>query len=426
MSPSVTLSIADNLLLFLRQNQHCKISRLMTNPNTPTEILCELIAIPSVNPMGHSGVDDIYFESRVADWVETFFSSIGAPCQRMAIAPRRDNLVAFYRNPTSNDTIWLDAHLDTVPTEGMTIQPFVPEISDGRITGRGSTDVKGGLAAMLHAFQRLHRESPEGAANVVLSCTVDEEHTATGVQSLVREWTEDRYWQTLEMPRPSVAIVAEPTLLNVVVAHRGVLRFEIHTAGRACHSSDPSQGENAIYKMAHVVSLLEEYAHALSKSVPAHALCGHPTLSIGTIEGGSSVNIVPHECKIQVDRRIIPGEDPQAIYDELCTTINERLEFDVDFQTPWLACPPLEDDTNQELAGTLLDSINRFEADRKSIGVPYGTNGSFTGTYVPSVVFGPGSIDQAHTSDEYIEIAQLNKAADIYFDFCASYQRPSS
>ena len=193
--------------------------------------------------------------------------------------------------------ILFDVHQDTVPADGMTIPAFVPEITGGRLSGRGSCDVKGSMAAMLSAFARLVRERPPGSASVLLACTVDEEFTHLGSSRLAAT-----------KHGAELAIVAEPTSLNLVHCHKGVLRWKIRTKGVACHSSTPHLGVNAIYRMGLVLDLLRKYAGMLAASKPDPIL-GPPTLSVGRIEGGQSVNVVPDWCEIEVDRRLIPGED---------------------------------------------------------------------------------------------------------------------
>jgi succinyl-diaminopimelate desuccinylase len=393
----------------------------MAAAETVVDILSTLISIPSVNPMGQNVDGPIYFEGRVSDWLVGFLGSFGAEYERIEVSPGRDNVVARFDAPGSDFTVLMDAHQDTVPVDGMTINPFEPQIQNGRITGRGACDVKGGMAAMLFAFRRLCQEQPPAAANVVLSCTCDEESTTTGITDLVRYWTTDRGKSKLLATPPDVAVIAEPTLLDVVVAHRGVTRFKIHTAGRACHSSDPAQGVNAIYRMARVVSVLDEYALLLPRTVNPHPLCGGATLSIGRIYGGASVNIVPDECAIEVDRRVIPGEKHDQVKDDIQRYLTERLDFDVEFEPPWIESPALTDADNQQLAESVLSCVARVDGDHSAIGVPYGTHASRTcAGGVPSIVFGPGSIDQAHTKDEFLEIDQLEKAAEVYFQVCSA------
>src|SRR5262249_39007403 len=157
-----------------------------------------------------------------------------------------------------------------------------------------SCDIKGGMAAMLHAFARLVREKPAGAARVVLACAVDEEHTFLGVQRLVEEDLRGG------LVGPIGAVVAEPTQLHIVNAHQGVVRWRIPAEGRPCHSSQPEQGVNAIYRMAALLPLIERYAEEL-RSTRTDPLLGPATLSVGTIAGGMSVNTVPDRCVIEID-----------------------------------------------------------------------------------------------------------------------------
>ncbi len=385
---------------------------------SPTEILCELIAIPSVNPMGRELSGPIYFEQRVSDWLVSFFQSIGANYERIEVAPGRANVIARYDSPGATRTLLLDAHQDTVPIDNMTIAPFTPKISEGRITGRGASDVKGGLAAMLHAFSRLMKEKPAGAVNIILSCSCDEEFTTLGIRDLVSCWQGNVGKSRLLASKPNGAIVAEPTELDVVVAHRGVTRFRVHTMGRACHSSDPSQGRNAIYTMARAVKYLEDYASWLPKSVPIHALCGRPTLSVGRIFGGQSVNIVPDSCTIEIDRRLVPGEDPLVAWKTVSEQLTERFGPHIATDEAWISSPALSNQDNAWLADPLLKCIESVAGKHRSLGVAYCTHAStISSAGVPSVVFGPGSIAQAHTDDEYIEISQLDQAAEIYFQF---------
>src|SRR5205807_7061461 len=173
--------------------------------------------------------------------------------------------------PGSRRTILLDAHQDTVPADGMTIEPFSPVIEGSRLYGRGACDIKGGMAAMLAAFARLVRERPAGSASVVMACTVDEEFTHTGSSQLAAD-----------LPAADFAIVAEPTRLDIVNRHKGAVRWKIRTRGVACHSSTPARGANAIYRMADVVQALAAYAAALADSRPDPVL-GPASLSVGRI-----------------------------------------------------------------------------------------------------------------------------------------------
>lgn len=386
----------------------------------PLTLLKDLVAIPSVNPMGRFDSPDEPYESNLSDYLERFFRELGAPCERIEIAPKRSNVIARYNAPGARQTIVLDAHQDTVPVDGMTIPPFEPAVRDGRLYGRGACDVKGGMAAMLSAFARLWRERPRGGANVVLTCCCDEESTSTGVNDLVRLWEDGLGRSALLAQRPDAAVVAEPTELDVVVAHRGATRWKIRTTGRACHSSDPSQGINAIYRMARIVQCLEAFAAELPQLVPPHPLCGPATLSVGVISGGVSVNTVPDECTIEIDRRVVPGEDGRTVMKEVEAYLHERAGVPFEMLRPWIIGPALEE-FNGGLADALLTAVAEVAGPHNKVGVPYGTHASrFSWAGVPAVVFGPGAIAQAHTKDEWISLEQLQQAAEIYYRFCTS------
>lgn len=387
----------------------------------PVDILKSLVAIPSVNPMGRDVSGPEFFETRLSDWLVDFFRRLEVPHQRLEVSPGRANVVARILRPGAKTTILLDAHQDTVPVDGMTIDPFDPVVKDGRLYGRGACDVKGGMAAMLAAFVRLARETPATSANVVMSCTCDEEFTATGARSLASLWSSPAGRDSLLSIPPDVCVVAEPTELNIIVAHRGAIRWKLRTTGRACHSSRPKEGVNAIYKMAQVLTCLERYADELPNMAPNHPLCGSATISVGRIEGGLSVNVVPDECTIEIDRRVIPGEDPQQVIPHVTTYLRERLDVDFEMFPSWLDGATLSDHNNGPWADRLMQHITALVGPREKQGAWYGTNGSrFALTGVPAIVFGPGSIAQAHTKDEWIDVEQLRQAAEIYYQFCAA------
>jgi acetylornithine deacetylase len=373
--------------------------------DTTARLLQDLVRIPSVNPMGRSVDGPSYLEGRLADYLVDHFRELGVPCERQSIQPHRDNVLARFDSPGAKQTIVFEAHEDTVPTDGMTIDPFGGEIRGGRLYGRGACDVKGGMAAMLAAFGRLVRERPRGAPNVVLACTIDEEHTFLGVQRLVNGLKADG------------AVVAEPTMLKIVHAHKGVVRWHATTPGRSCHSSRPEQGINAIYRMAVLLRATERYATHLRHSV-SDPMLGAPSLSVGRIEGGLSVNTVPDFCRIEIDRRLIPGEDPLRAVADCESFLRRQTDVDVPFtfSEPWLHCPALPSQQNSDVARRLGVAAKSVIGGSDFEAVPYGTDASsLAEAGIPSVVFGPGDISQAHTADEWIELDQVNQAAEILF-----------
>ncbi|HEX4148418.1 MAG TPA: M20 family metallopeptidase, partial [Pirellulales bacterium] len=371
------------------------------------QTLAELIAIPSVNPMGRQVAGDQYYEYRVTDYLENLFERMGLQWQRQAVEPRRENIIArldgSFSPQQGGAVLLLEAHQDTVPVDGMTIEPWTPKIEQGRIYGRGACDIKGGLVAMLGALARLAEDPPADRPTIVMACTVNEEHGFTGATALTRLWTAPG--NSIMPRRPDAAVVAEPTGLDVVVAHKGAVRWHCRTLGRAMHSSQPHLGENAIYKMARVLAALERYAKEFTPSLARHALCGAPTLSVGTIQGGLSVNTVPDRCTIEIDRRMIPGENAAAVYQQVVDFVGRHAPDaqPVEHDRPYSQGSPLSETHNAALAARLIAVTQELLGRGQAVGVPYGTDAAtISAAGVPSVVFGPGSIDQAHTVDEWL------------------------
>lgn len=386
-----------------------------------TKTLSELVALPSVNPMGKPVSGPEYFEYRVTDYLEGLFKQLNLPCQRQAVEPKRDNLVARLDGevpPTEGGQLVLfEAHQDTVPVTGMTIEPWTPTVRDGRLYGRGACDIKGGLTAMLGAVARLAAERPRGMPTIIMACTVNEEHGYSGATALTKLWSQAG---SIIPRQPDVAVVAEPTELQVVVAHKGVVRWRCHAHGRATHSSQPHLGINAIYKMSRVLAALERYQRDVTPSLGKHPLCGQPTLSVGTIAGGLSVNTVPDRCTIEIDRRLIPGETTEVAYRQVLDYLSAEVGPDsaIEHEPPFLVGFGLADTANAPLAARMVAAAREATIGCDKVGVPYGTNAAaIAAAGVPSIVFGPGSIDQAHTADEWLALDQLVLASEALYRF---------
>lgn len=258
---------------------------------------------------------------------------------------------------------------------------------------------------MLTAFARVVKEKPKTAVNVILACTVDEEHTFLGVQQMVKDIQAD------------MAVIAEPTKLQIVDAHKGVVRWKVRTEGRACHSSRPDQGVNAIYRMGHILTIIATYAEQLMRSA-AHPRLGPPTISVGRIDGGVSVNTVPDGCVIEIDRRLLPGEDPRAAWQDFFDSVQSNTKVPVVCEEVWMACPALDPTGADELRVRLGAAIDAVEGKHEVLAVPFGTDASSVSmAKIPAVVFGPGDIAQAHTKDEWIELDQIDRAAEILYRF---------
>lgn len=386
--------------------------------------LSDLVALPSVNPMGELATGPEFFEYRVTEYLEDLFQRLQLPHERQTIAPKRDNIIARLDgrgSAASGPVLLLEAHQDTVPVEGMTIAPWKPTLRDGRLYGRGACDIKGGLTAMLGAVARLAAEPVDQRPTVIMACTVNEEYGFTGAKGVCELWSNRR--GSIFPRKPDMAIVAEPTNLQIVVAHKGVVRWRCRAKGRAAHSSLPHLGENAIYRMASVVLALERYQREVAPQLGEHPLCGRPSLSVGTIHGGLSVNTVPDACTIEIDRRLLPHDDPRTAYRHAIEHVAANvagIAGSIEHLPPFIESPGLSQETNGALADALATVVGEVAGPAAKIGVPFGTDAAMFAQHFPTVVFGPGSIDQAHTADEWVPLIEVEQASEILYRFARS------
>ncbi len=360
--------------------------------------LADLIRINSINP----AYDDGRPESHIADYIERFFSERGIETWRQEVLPDRPNLIARLPGRNSGRRVVLEAHVDTASITGMTIPPFEPEVRDHRMYGRGSCDTKAGLAAMMHAVASLHADGAKPECEVWMVAAADEEYSFRGVTRLCEGLQAD------------AAIVAEPTELRAIIASKGVLRWKVRTHGKAAHSSKPALGVNAIVKMAKVIQLFEQSAAELTRR---HPLLGVATQNIGVIRGGVQINFVPDWCEIEIDRRLLPGETAAAVlagYESLLA----GLDLAVTMDPPMLVDEALETAANSSVAQTASGVLRHMGLNSELAGVPYGSDASKLSRHgVPSIIFGPGSIDQAHAAVEYVECEQVLRAEEFYRQF---------
>ncbi len=383
----------------------------------------QLVAIPSVNPMGQARTGPEFLEGRMTQFLEELFRTWGVEHFRQEVEPGRENIVAWVPgDPQPAPVLLYEVHQDTVPVDGMTIPPWGAQVREGRLYGRGAADVKGTMAAMLSALHQTHTQRPSPRPTLVVACTVNEEFGYTGAQKLCHLWQQRREPFSAA---PQACVVAEPTQLHVVVAHKGALRWKCIVHGKAAHTCNPDLGRNAIFAMAPVLLALERYHREVLRQRPPHRWCGRPSLSVGIIQGGVAVNTVPDRCEIQVDRRLVPGETAQQALDDLLQYLSRQEDVDMEHlehEHSLFTGDPLEEGPNLPLAQALLQVCRQVVPDRDLAGVSYGTDAAVIAkTGVPCVVFGPGSIDQAHTQDEWISLDQLRQGAEILFRFVQQY-----
>jgi len=380
--------------------------QVSTDPIIAT--LQEVVAIPSVNPDLPGGSEG---ERGMVDFLTRFFAAAGIACERWDALPGRPNLVATLPGRDPSRAVLFECHMDTATAEGMTIEPFQPALRDGKVFGRGAADTKAGGVAMLHAMLRIVRSGEPPPISVMYAGVVDEEYRMRGAAALA-DALADRDTELVG------AVVAEPTELRIVRAHKGVVRAAVEVYGRAAHSSKPHLGVNAIAAAARLITAFDEEV-AAGFAGRDDGVTGAPTHNIGTIEGGLQVNFVPAHCRFELDRRVLPCEEFANVLEpyrrSAVRSAAEHPGIDVDI-TQELAIEPMETPADAAIVVGASAAV-RATTGRASVGgEPYGTDAAkLSAAGIPSIVLGPGSIDQAHAAVEWIDCGQVLQAAEIYY-----------
>jgi acetylornithine deacetylase/succinyl-diaminopimelate desuccinylase-like protein len=371
------------------------------------KLLCELIALPSVNDALLTASHARAGEKRVADFLAATAARAGLDVDFQKVFPGRSNLLARL-TPAGKvrRRILLAPHLDTVDVADE--EQLLPREKNGRLYGRGACDTKGSVAAMMAALCEMARNGSRPAGTeIIFAGLVDEEIGQGGSRALAASGL-----------KADLAIVGEPTRLELVTAHKGNLWLKLETHGKAAHGSRPDLGKNAIHEMARIVDLLEtKYAAQIRRR--RHPLLGHATVNVGTIVGGVQANIVPAHCFITIDRRTVPGETDAGVGRELRALLKKnRLHATFD-NTKSAACLPLETSPALPLVKQFMRSLGQ----KRPQGVNYFCDASVLAQGgIPSVVFGPGDIAQAHTADEWISLAELERGRELLVNFLSSLE----
>jgi succinyl-diaminopimelate desuccinylase len=375
---------------------------------SPEKILRDLIALPSVNPAFLPPGDSRAGETRVAGFLADAAAKAGLDVEWQEVFPNRSNLIArLLPSGEIRQRIVLAPHMDTVGVSSD--EQFTPVLKNGRLYGRGACDTKGSIAVMFAGLAELANAKRRPAnTEIVLVALVDEESGQGGSRALAKS----RF-------KADLAIVGEPTRLQIVTAHKGDLWLQLETTGKAAHGSRPELGRNAVHLMAKIVHLLEtDYASQLRRR--RHPLLRHATINVGTISGGRQPNIVPDRCAIRIDRRTVPGESDPAVKREILSYIRRRglaaTMLDTKHEEP---APPLETDPRLPLVKQFLRSASQ----KKPAGVDFFTDaGVLAAAGIPSVVFGPGDIAQAHTTDEWVAVSQLERGTRLLTRYLSGLQ----
>lgn len=374
----------------------------MSQPNV-IQLLRDLIALPSVNPELLPHNPSLAREKRVADYLAAVAAQAGLDVEQQPVAPNRFNLwLRISPSGPVKKRLWLAPHLDTVPPHDPA--QLRPVIRNARCYGRGACDTKGSVAAMLAAMLHLAHRGPRPAGvEISLLALVDEEYHQAGSRAVAASGR-----------RADLAIVGEPTQCRVVTAHKGNAWIQITTRGRAAHGSTPDKGRNAVEIMGRVIKVLSSRGQAALQR-RRHPLLGHPTLSLGCILGGTQPNIVPDCCTLSLDRRLLPGESAATACREIQGWLRQAgvRHAQVANVKP-VPCPPLATPADDPW----IQQFMKAASCPRPAGVPFFCDAAIlAASGTPSVVFGPGHVAQAHTADEFVTLAQMEKATGILCRF---------
>ncbi len=366
-------------------------------------LTCELVRIPSQNPFDGEPAPGRR-EQEIADFYHCQLSDLGLETGLREVSPGRPNVWGRLRGEGNGATLMLSGHLDTVGTEGYD-NPFRATVKAGRVYGRGSCDMKAALAAYLEVARVLKESDIRLSGDLLITGVADEEYQMTGS----RDFGANGPWADF-------CVIGEPSSLQVCPAHKGQFSLFIRTFGKAVHSSIPGEGINAIEKMSKVIEAFGDYNDSLARGC-RHELCGHGSFSPGVIRGGDIVSTVPDFCEMEVDRRTLPSESGGQVVEEYrrrLEAIRERdPEFRYEISAPSWDVGAIDTPLDNPVVKAVTGSYRQITGDAADItAFPGGTDAPNFGC--PAVICGPGSVAQAHTLEEYVEIEEIVTAAKLY------------
>ena len=372
--------------------------------DTVLDLARKLITVPSHTPPG---------EEEAAAVLERFLEQAGLTPQCQRVEDVGVNLIATLPGEGEETALLLNGHLDTVPpSSSMAYPPFDAVIHDNLLWGRGSCDMKGGLAAMACALAMIRAANLPLKRSVIFAAVASEEQGNRGTAALIQKGLRAKW-----------AVVGEPTGLDLVIAHKGVDRYRFQIEGRAAHESLPERGTNAIVAAAHLIAALDQNLFPKARR-QRHSLLGPATYNIGTIQGGVSRNTVPDRCTFQISKRWLPGDSPAAIRTELGKAIREvETEAQVSIvrepDMERVPHPPLELAPDHPLTRTLAMAVHRITGRMPALSAmpAFSDAALFQDAAIPAVVFGPGDLGLAHSDGECIPISQLLQATRVYAAF---------
>jgi len=387
----------------IRYNQSDPVTA-MTTLSTSIRHLRDLVAIPSVNPMNRDDLPaEIVGEHALAEHVSAKLRTIGLDSVLVGRNGRTSVIAEAIAHPDA-ETVLVASHLDTVPVDGMEIAPFDPAIRNDQLFGRGSCDTKAGMAALLAALTTV-LERGRLKRNLIVVGEADEELGSIGVADVLNH---------LGSRRPDWVLATEPTNLQIIQAHKGIVHARLCAHGRACHSSEPERGRNAIVLLAQAILAIEKSARILAAR--PDPILGPATLSIGIVQGGQAPNIVPDQARLWVDRRTLPNETAASVQTQLEAVLADAgLSETVVIESCREEKPPLGTEPASPALSAMTATLRSLDLPAQPAEVAFGTDaGVFARAGIPGIVIGPGSIQMAHTSRESVPVDQVETMTRIF------------
>jgi len=372
-----------------------------------TNLLKNLVKINSVNPHLDAEAEG---EAAIADYLGDYLKKMGLQVFFQSISIGRKNVIAILKGKGGGKTLMLNAHTDTVSLENMT-NPLTPLIVDGKLYGRGSYDMKGGLVSCIVAIDSIINSGQKLKGNVILALVADEEFSSVGTEELLKEFSADS------------AIICEPTNSEIVIAHKGFVWATIEVFGKAAHGSRPKEGIDAIVKAGKVLLALDQLQNEeLQKK--KHPLLGSPSIHASTIQGGLGLSTYPDYCKIEIERRTLPAEDDKIVKDELQKIIDKiKLEddtFDAKLNITFFRAGlevPEEEPIVQIVSQARINLLSKHGFAGESFWMD---SALLSEAGIPTVVLGPNG-DGAHAAIEYVELKSVAEIAEILVDVMINY-----
>jgi len=374
------------------------------------ELIKDMVAIPS-----YPGIEAQ--ETGVAEYINQFFSKEGIPCEIIPVVDGRSNVVARLKGTGGGKTLMLTGHMDTVPPYDMPGNPLEVECQDQKLVGRGVVDMKGALACMMSAMVAIKKSGIKLKGDIVFVGVIDEEEKSEGTLALIKE----------NKVTADVAIVGEPSQLDICIGHRGLEWFEFYFKGKTVHGGKQKEGINAITKAMKFIQKVED---ELVEKVESnqHPIIGSSSLNYGLIKGGTQPSTVAGDCILQIDRRWIPGEKYSDVIQEFQNIIDQLKSEDPKFhaEIKVMDVSEMEDGYIHEameidLDHPIIEMVSEASLEVRGIKpkqVPFTawSDGGLLCNYanIPTIIYGPGDLESAHSSSEYLEISHIIPAAMVY------------